>query len=80
LIALTGQDERDQKLLLEVGFMPTIMPEGEALRNAVKWISAELEKNEGKSMQRLVCEAATRFDLSPKNAEFLISFYKNTGD
>lgn len=53
-----------------------IMPEGEALRKAVKWISAELDGNPGKHAQQLVNEAVTRFDLSPKDAEFLISFYK----
>ena len=56
--------------------MTTIMPEGEALRKAIKWISAELNENPDKSVQKLVNEAVTRFDLSPKDTEFLISFYK----
>ncbi|HYA40197.1 MAG TPA: hypothetical protein VEF34_02755 [Syntrophobacteraceae bacterium] len=56
--------------------MTTIMPEGEALRKAVKWISAELDENMDKSVQKLVNEAVTRFDLSPKDAEFLMSFYR----
>jgi len=56
--------------------MTTIMPEGEALRKAVKWISAELDENSDKSVQKLVNEAVTRFDLSPKDAEFLMSFYR----
>jgi hypothetical protein len=59
--------------------MTTIMPEGEALRRAVKWISAELNENPDKSVQRLVHEAGTRFDLSPKDTEFLMSFYKKGG-
>jgi hypothetical protein len=59
--------------------MTTIMPEGEALRRAVKWISGELDENKGKSVQKLINEAVTRFDLSPKDTEFLTSFYKKSG-
>ncbi len=59
--------------------MTTIMPEGEALRRAVKWISAEIDDNPRKSVQKLVNEAVTRFDLSPKDTEFLMSFYKKQG-
>ena len=59
--------------------MTTVMPEGDALRKAVKWISAELDDNPGKSVQKLVNEAVTRFDLSPKDTEFLMSFYKKGG-
>jgi hypothetical protein len=57
--------------------MSAILPEGEALRRAVKWISAELDDNKTKSVQKLIYEAVTRFDLSPKDAEFLTSFYKS---
>jgi hypothetical protein len=59
--------------------MTTVMPEGEALRKAVKWISAEINDNPDKSVQKLLNEAVTRFDLSPKDTEFLISFYKKGG-
>ena len=59
--------------------MTTVMPEGEALRKAVKWISAELAEEPDKSIPKLVNEAVTRFDLSPKDSEFLISFYKKEG-
>jgi hypothetical protein len=59
--------------------MTTVMPEGEALRRAVKWISAEINDHPDKSVQKLVNEAVTRFDLSPKDAEFLMSFYKKGG-
>jgi hypothetical protein len=59
--------------------MTTVMPEGEALRKAVKWISAEINDNPDKSVQKLLNEAVTRFDLSPKDSEFLISFYKKRG-
>jgi hypothetical protein len=59
--------------------MTTVMPEGEALRKAVKWISAEINEDRGKSVHKLVNEAVTRFDLSPKDTEFLMSFYKKGG-
>ena len=56
--------------------MTTIMPEGESIRKAVKWISGELQDNPNKSLQKLVNDAVMRFDLSPKDAEFLTSFYR----
>ncbi len=56
--------------------MATIMPEGDAIRKAIKWISAELNEKPDKPMQKLINEAVARFDLSPKDAEFLMSFYR----
>jgi hypothetical protein len=56
----------------------TVMPEGEAMRKAVKWISAHLEENPGLSTQKLVQDAVLRFDLSPKEAEFLLEFYRKS--
>jgi hypothetical protein len=54
----------------------TVMPEGEAIRKAVKWISAHLEEKPGLSAQKLVQDAVIHFDLSPKEAEFLMEFYR----
>ncbi|MFP5212586.1 MAG: hypothetical protein ACLGPL_04330 [Acidobacteriota bacterium] len=54
-----------------------VMPEGESIRKAVKWVSSELGGGSEKSVQQLVNEAVTRFDLSPKEAEFLIGFYRD---
>ncbi len=56
--------------------MATVMPEGEAIRRAVKWISGELQEDPNKSIQVLVNDAVSRFDLSPKEAEFLTEFYR----
>jgi len=56
--------------------MATVMPEGEAIRRAIRWISSELNEDPDKSLQKLVNEAVSRFDLSPKDSEFLISFYR----
>ncbi len=60
--------------------MTTMMPEGEALRRAIKWISAEIDEQPDKPVQKLVNEAVSRFDLSPKDSEFLTSFYKKSGN
>jgi hypothetical protein len=56
--------------------MTTIMPEGEAILKAVKWISGELQEGPQKSIQILVNDAVSHFDLSPKEAEFLTNFYR----
>ena len=55
--------------------MGTIMPKGEKVRQAVKWISENL-KEEKKSKELLIQDASLRFDLSPKDEEFLRTFYK----
>ncbi|NLV23619.1 MAG: hypothetical protein GXY54_02395 [Deltaproteobacteria bacterium] len=50
----------------------TILPKGEDLRRAVLWLSEE-GKDRGWSFG-LVAEASRRFNLSPKDEEFLIHF------
>jgi len=55
--------------------MHDILPEGEDLRRAVKWISANLQEGAGKTILKLVEEAIFKFDLSPKDADFLINFF-----
>ena len=59
--------------------MSTIQRKGEPVRNAVKWISCELQENENRSISELIREAAGRYNLSPKEEEFLESFYKKEG-
>ena len=56
--------------------MATIMPEGEKLRDAVKWISACRKDEQGASISKLIEKASLRFNLSPKDEDFLRSFYK----
>ncbi len=56
--------------------MATIQPKGEKVRQAVKWISAERMENETQAISLLIQEAALKFNLSPKEEEFLNSFYK----
>ncbi|MDY6910675.1 MAG: hypothetical protein SWC40_12170 [Thermodesulfobacteriota bacterium] len=55
--------------------MSTVMPEGETIRKAVKWVSDNLEEDPCRSVKKLVNEAIVRFDLSPVDSEFLIRFY-----
>jgi hypothetical protein len=52
--------------------MMSIQPNGEDLRKAVKWVSAERQFNPGKELKTLVEEACMKFDLSPKDADFLL--------
>ena len=53
-----------------------LLPEGEELRRAVKWVSAHLQENPDQPLHKLVQEAVFKFDLSPKDSEFLIRFYR----
>ena len=55
--------------------MHNLLPDGEDLRRAVKWVSGNLQENPGQPVQPLVQEAIFKFDLSPRDAEFLIGFY-----
>jgi hypothetical protein len=55
--------------------MHDLLPEGEELRRAVKWISGNLQDNPDQPIHRLVQEAIFKFDLSPRDGEFLINFY-----
>lgn len=55
--------------------MSTVMPEGEDLRRAIKWISANREEKPETSLAKLVDQAVFKFDLSPRDAEFLTGFF-----
>ncbi|HMA85196.1 MAG TPA: hypothetical protein VKN73_05800 [Desulfosalsimonadaceae bacterium] len=54
----------------------SIQPEGEDLRKAIKWISEMRQEEPDKSLSRLVEEAGAKFDLPPKDQEFLYRFIK----
>ena len=56
--------------------MHDLLPEGEELRRAIRWISGNLQENPDQHVQPLVQKAIFKFDLSPKDAEFLIGFYR----
>ncbi len=53
----------------------SILPEGEQLRRAVRWISDQRLDNPSANLSKLVNEACLKFDLPPKDAEFLINFF-----
>ena len=58
--------------------MGDLSPHGEHLRKAVKWISdkKQYEPETCGPLSSLVEQAAKRFDLSPKDEEFLFRFFK----
>ena len=56
--------------------MTTLIPQGDDLRKAVKWISEMLQSNTQKSKMTLINEASLRFDLKPADQEFLMRCYE----
>jgi hypothetical protein len=54
----------------------SIMPQGEDLRKAVKWISEAREVDPEATLSKIVEQAGTKFDLSPIDCEFLCRFFK----
>jgi hypothetical protein len=53
------------------GAREDLLPHGEALRSAVRWISSQRLEDQKRPLHELLDEAALRFDLSPLQAEFL---------
>jgi hypothetical protein len=53
----------------------SVLPEGEQMRNAVRWISAERTEHPTTSLGKLIEQACLKFDLSPKDAEVLFHFF-----
>ena len=53
-----------------------VEPRGEKLRRAVRWISAQREERPEARLAPLVDAATLRFDLSPREAELLLEFYR----
>lgn len=54
----------------------SVYPEGENARRAVRWISDQLREDESLPAMRFVHQAIARFDLTPKEGEELIAFYR----
>ena len=71
---------KDHKGKEEEYCMSGIEPEGEHLRKAIKWISAERQEDDEKGIGKLIEEACIRFNLSPVDEVFLDSFFKEKGD
>ncbi len=55
--------------------MAVVQPKGEKMRQAVKWISSQIEE-EGAPLSQLIQKAAREFNLSPMEEEYLVNFYK----
>ncbi len=58
--------------------MGTLMPEGDALKKAVRWISEYLKTKEYESIDNIINEAVFRFDLNPKESLFLYNLYQKS--
>ncbi len=48
-----------------------LVPKGDKIRKAVKWISEETQLHPEKDRKEIVLEAERIFDLPPKDCEFL---------
>jgi hypothetical protein len=59
--------------------MSNVLPEGEDLRRAVRWISESIQESSARPIPKLVEEAIFKFDLSPKDSEFLTNFFSKHG-
>lgn len=49
-----------------------LQPHGEKMRRTVRWISDTLQLYPHKDRMAVIREAQVRFDLSPREAEFII--------
>lgn len=49
----------------------SIVPQGEDLRKAIKWMDEMLREKTEKSISELISEASLKFDLPPNDQEFL---------
>jgi len=54
----------------------SVLPRGEKLRRAVRWISDRLREDPERALGPLLSDASLRFNLSPAEAEYLLSFYR----
>ena len=52
---------------------PGLVPEGESLRRALRWLDERVKEEPGAVRAKLVSDAAARFDLSPVEEEFLLT-------
>ncbi len=48
-----------------------LMPEGDRIRKAVKWISEMVKEYPEKDRKAIIEEAEIKFDLTPKECQFL---------
>ena len=55
-----------------------LTPQGDDIRKAVKWVSEERKARPDADPRKLANEAAQMFDLSPRDAEFLHRFVRES--
>ncbi len=48
-----------------------IRPSGDKMKKTITWISEMVQTHPEKTRQQIICEAEIRFDLSPKECDFL---------
>jgi hypothetical protein len=48
-----------------------ILPAGEKMKKTLCWISEMIKAHPEKSRQQIISEAVIRFDLSPKECDFI---------
>jgi len=58
--------------------MTTVMPQSELMRKAVAWVSERIAA--GEPLPKLLSDAGMRFNLGPKDQEFLREFFKKPED
>jgi hypothetical protein len=55
-----------------------MLPQGEKIRRAVRWISAKIDDNSAANLNNLISQAISNFDLNPKESEELMQFYRHS--
>ncbi len=55
----------------------SLQPKGDPIRKALKWISEERQYGEVTNLNRLVEQAAVKFNLNPKDVEYLLRLVKD---
>lgn len=66
---MTGQSEID----------PRLVPQGELLRRALRWLDDRQREGVEQPRARLVEEASVRFNLTPLEEEFLLQTWARQG-
>ena len=56
--------------------MTTVIPQSELIRKAVAWVSEQ--QTDGKALSAALEEAGLRFNLGPKDQEFLRGFFSGS--
>ncbi len=57
--------------------MSTIVPQGESLKKAIEWVSEQRQGNPEADPEKLADQAGLRFDLTPRDCEFLLRLIKD---